>query len=306
MSVEQIVWVNAANFGDIHVSRELVKYAMARLPHLKFAYCHRNAPELLRDIDGLEHWGPERFDLEGNKKKRSVEIDDKTLALNTWYAVSPLHGINGSGFGMTLNTLVELFKLHLSKFDLKITEPIDTFIPTIDFSKFHTSGVDANLGRYARYRRRVLFCNGPAMSSQTNVSDEMMNALLLQLATAHPDVMFFNTTAQFAFEGYKNIRCSATVIGTPPWGKCDLNETAYLGSFCDVIVGRCSGPQSFCYNTATLLDDLNTMVCLNTDERVAKWVYFSEAAKAKIVWSPEYQLEKLYEVVTHTLNREKN
>ena len=54
-----------------------------------------------------------------------------------------------------------------------------------------------------------------------------------------------------------------------------MNENAFIGSKCDVIIGRASGPYSFCLNTDVMLDPSKKMIALCDDERVAQWVYMA-------------------------------
>jgi hypothetical protein len=284
------------------VSREIVRYTAERLRNERgvfhAAYCHRWAPEILRDLN-LSYWPPPTLpDVEQTKDKYKVIDDGKTIALSTWYAHSPVWGLNGDGFGMTLNTLVELFSAHLKLFDLKITEPIERFIPKLQWENFEIAQAKLSEDVIKTYRKRVLFCNGPAMSGQTKVADATVNDLLARLAAVHRDVLFLQTEDQ-TFD-LPNIWSTRKIIGPVP-GECDLNETAYLGTLCDVIVGRCSGPQSFCYNTDVLFDEKKTLVCLCDDERVARWVYMSNAIKAKILWTPSADSETLYSLITKEL-----
>ncbi len=138
------------------------------------------------------------------------------------------------------------------------------------------------------------------MSGQSRVDDGTVNELLGSMAARHPDLLFI-CTSPYPGMAAKNIAFSQYLIGDPPWGRCDLNETAYLGTYCDVIIGRCSGPQSFCYNTDVLLDPTKTLICLCDDERTAKWVYMSDAVKAKIVWTPAADSETLYGLISKEL-----
>lgn len=300
--IEHVVFFNPANRGDLHVSRELVRYSIERLRAergvKKFSYCHRNPPEILRDIDGLEHMPPAALIGVDQSKDVFQYLDGgATLALNTWYAKSPAWG-DGNGFGCTINTLIELFRLHLFRhFDLLIEEPVERFIPRIDFSRFHVHNTIANRMHFDGYRKRVLFCNGPALSGQSGVDDATMAALLRCLAVEFRDVRFIATGEINGVAPQANIIESRAVIGTPSWGNCDLNETAALGVQCDLVIGRCSGPQSFCYNTDVLFDAAKTLICFCDDERTAKWVYMSDAVKAKVIWTPRRDFKVLHDLI---------
>jgi len=307
MTPERVVFYNACNNGDIAVSRELIKVAVDSFRAMgikEFGYSHSKPPEILLDLD-LDYWHPSRLPVEQARVKSEL-IEGKTLALSTWYAHSPLWGRNGDGFGMTLNTLVALFKEHVTKAGGAFPNaPVERFIPQVDWKYYAIRNVDGNMPIFSRFSKRVLFCNGPAMSGQTNVADYMMNGLLEKLVAMHPDVVFFYTDRKVTEKTREYINAVSTqdVIGPVPYAS-DLNETAYLGTFCDVIIGRCSGPQSFCFNTDVLFDLSKTMVSFSTDERPARWVYQSEKPLCRSVWSTGTQLDEMYLVVAQTFSEE--
>lgn len=310
MSVERIVFYNACNNGDLHVSREIVRYTIrvAREHGIKeFAYCHRNAPEILRDIEGLEHWTPDRLPIDQCNVVRELRDDGKTWALNTWYAASPVWGINGGGFGMTLNTLIALFKAHFEKMGLPWTNPpVETFIPRMKWEKFYIESAIKFLAldHCTTWKKNVLFCNGSAMSGQAKLNDVATNVLLERLVLGHPDVLFFYTSPQAVTKDVllaDNAIATDAVIGTPPWGRCDLNENAFLGSRCDVIIGRASGPYSFCLNTDVLLDPSKTMIALCDDERVAQWVYMAGVPLCPILYLPQTDGDFLFGKISEVL-----
>jgi len=295
--IERVVLFNPCNRGDLFISKELVRYTIARLPHLAFSYAHRNPPELLKDIDGLEHWGPEKIATVAVGDSFKLLDDGKTLALSTWYGVSPTWHEGGvRGTGLTLNTLVELFRGHLREhFQLEITEPVEHFIPVINWERFDLEAARRRMAQIGEYRTRVLFCNGPILSGQSQVSDDTVRELLAALLDRFPDVLFI-CTSPFA-ANVPNVMRSSDILDTPA-GACDLNETAYLGTLCDVIIGRCSGPFSFCYNTTILGDENKTLISLTNDERMAHW---PGNVAAKMMSAPAVDLDGIYEVVAREL-----
>lgn len=261
--IEQVIFFNPCNRGDLHISRALVRETMrilrAQAGIKKFGYVHRHEPEILQDIPGLEYLPPSTLaDLEFGAQFR---LRDGVLALNTWYGCSP----TWPDSGITLQTLENLFRHHLkTHFDLDL--PPGDYRPVIQYEAFSSS-----------YRKTVLYCNNPVLSGQSDVTDFEMNALLIQLAKNFRDVVFLTTGPS---QAEHNIVPASKLY--PETTKCDLNQIAAVARGCDVIIGRSSGPFSFCL-TADLLDDASkTFVTLVNDERVAFWA----PAKAKMVWSP--------------------
>lgn len=304
--MKTIAFFTPANRGDLHVSRELVKHTIA-VGHShgveRFVYHHRWGAEILCDIDGLEYEALEPLPFDPYNTVRKNYDNGATWAINTWYAASPSWGLGGSGFGMTLNTLVSLFKAHFQAMKLPWERSaIEKFIPRPNWSKFRIADVQRHLeSPRVQGKKRVLFCNGPAMSGQTHVDDAETNLLLEKLVDAHPDAIFYYTDQKVATEAVllaRNAFPTDAVIGK---GGCDLNENAFLGTKCDVIIGRASGPSSFCYTADILLDPTKTMIAMCNDERVAQWIYLSSVPLCNLVHLPQKDSSFLFTKISEFL-----
>ena len=71
-------------------------------------------------------------------------------------------------------------------------------------------------------------------------------------------------------------------------GGWDLNEISYLSRSCDVIVGRCSGPQMFAQVLPNWMDSRKTLLCFTHHRNGACFVLNPETLglRMKVVWSP--------------------
>jgi hypothetical protein len=302
-----VSFFNPCNNGDVHVSRELVRYTMrvAREKlgaECKFRYYHKNSPRLTVDIPELEyHPLTDMPKVSGISDLRSFKYKD-TIFLNTWYASSPIF----RGMHCTLNTLHELFRANLKEwFEHDIDMDVGKFLPTYDDHFLDTSGVDLAVASWhngsRRYLAKVLLCNGQPMSGQTSMPTGAFEQTIEQLIAKYQDALFIITNPEMcAFPNVagNNVRYTGGIIGVDG---CDLPEIAYLSQNCDVIIGRGSGPYSFSLTRENLTDPNKTFVCFTDDERVARWVYMSDAVKAKIVWSRDYGVESMRAIVDKVL-----
>jgi hypothetical protein len=302
MSYREIAFYNQCNNGDIHVSRELVKYtvklARAQHPDAKITYYHRNSPRLTVDMPEVEHRPLTDMLKEAPPGVSSFQHLDGVY-LNTWYAASPVFG----SMFCTLNTLHELFKAHLRAwFGHDIDPDLSKFLPTYDWRL--VVGADTvdrwylEQRQHEGHRRWVLLCNGQPMSGQTNMPPGAFEAAMQPIIDAHPETLFLVTNEETHRFSGANVIGTRTIICRTD---CDLPEVAYLSGFCDVIIGRGSGPYSFSLLSENLLSPDKTFVCFTDDRRVADWVYMSDAVKAKILWSNHYQVESMRALVEGVL-----
>ena len=71
----------------------------------------------------------------------------------------------------------------------------------------------------------------------------------------------------------------------------DLNEISYLSTFCDVIIGKESGPFAFCTIKDNLMNENKTFInfCDRND-----WVWFPYG-NCKYKWSNNYN--SMYDII---------
>jgi hypothetical protein len=301
--VKTLLFYNPANIGDAHIGREFVRYFFALAQNKgygRFVYCDKNSPRILLDMPKIQHCAPQAVGQLDPHKASAYLADTDTLVLNGWYAVSPIW-CNGYGHGCTLNTLYELYRQHAREyFGHEITEPIEHFIPRIDFSRYAVDAARAFFHSVeGQYRKKVLISNGQPQSGQTRMERAPFEHLITDLVAAHPDVLFLLSDRIGSFE-VPNVAYTRDVIGLPD-KFCDLPENGYVSTLCDVVVGRASGAYSFAYLADNFLDARKTMVCFTDDERTARWIYPTDAVKARILWSNDYASEKMRVLVEEAL-----
>lgn len=277
MALETLLFYNHFGCGDLHCSRELVKFFIDHSVANRYLYAHKQSDRLLLDLP------VEQISLKPELDLRKSFLHDPrngVLCLNTWYGVSPTM----NEWRCTLNCLYALFTSHLRQHDFKFDlPPIESFIPTIDFTKYQTEVAAKFLANDVR--RRVLISNGECMSGQTRMDSGVFEQVISAFIDAHPDILFFLTNSSSLVR--RNVLYTSDVIGLPT-GTSDLCENAFLSTQCDVVVGRGSGTYTFAYLKENFLNPKKTMVCFTDDSRTAQWVYPTEIMKARLLWSNNY------------------
>ena len=291
----KIAFYNAYHNGDIHVSRQFVKYVIEHVPAESYTYFHRNSERLLLDIPELtaRPFG-ECQGFDGNSRSQNV---DGTIVLNTWYVVSPVFPQNSCN----LNSLYHLFKDHFAQhFTYQLTEPSQYFIPTIDFHYYSTDSCRRYLDSCVDYRLKVLVCNDDPKSGQSNVSGAKLTEAVRAVAAKHSDVLFLFTKKQALQESRQplfNVCYTPDIIGLPAY-VTNLNENAYVSTRCDVVIGLASGAYTFSYIQDNLLNPDKTMVCFTTEERIGRWV---DKIKANIISSPCFEAKEVEALIDNVI-----
>lgn len=224
--------------GDLFESREFVKEIMRIIPAGEYFYAHGKSPRMFLDIPELKYMTvtPEMSAVD------KFKIDGNTLYINTWigrdgrYVLPQVGCVIDKNYEMFNDILTGLGYPNLSK-------PYLEYLPVVDFSYFYTEKIDEFLPNMAD-SLKVLVCNGPVQSSQAeNFNFDIPIRLL---AEEHPEVSFIVTELTQSLVK-NNITSTSRIIQHPSYG-FDLNEISYLAKFCDIIIGRKSGPFVFAHN----------------------------------------------------------
>ena len=228
----RIIFFNHWHYGDLHVSRGFVS-AICNHIDAEFAYAHNNEhifggsiKENKTLLKGLDKWEP--FIKSGND-----------IFINTWYGAKKRAFINKETISFScLYSLFEYTCKHALNVNLKdIHSNPREFYPSIDYKLYKTDTIDDFMEKY-KDNKKVLVCNGDAQSFQAKNFD-MMPAIRA-VAKKHKNILWLVTN--------KNIKTAGNIIYTPDiiqkTGR-DLNENAYISTFCDLVVGKLSGSHTF-------------------------------------------------------------
>jgi hypothetical protein len=235
--MKRLVFINHFHNGDIHLTRNLVKYFISKLPNCEFVYSHKNAPNLLADIEGLKY---DRDICEQWPITLGIEVHGDIAYINTWVGADN-HAYNQ---GCTIQSYYNLFN-HYNQVLFKEPQlsPLEDFVPTIDYSEYRISKTK----QFFQYRSPdgidIFVSNGDTGSGQA--SNFNMNGFITDLAQTYINNRFFVTNIMDDRIQLDNVFYTQDIMGTE--GKNDLNENSYLSTYCDIIIGRSSGTFTFAF-----------------------------------------------------------
>jgi len=251
---KNIVFYNRWQNGDLFLSKGYMSRLMSDLRKqgpFNFYFAHKNNPKQLSDLD-LQFVSIREYDTLPAADHHTVFVQNETVYINTWvgayrgfFSATQEHAnismINVMWFSIfyTLQTImgVKLFRDYQERLS-----PFDG-IPTTDWNKFDIAPAKAFL---KDKKNLVLFCNGYSMSGQTTYSNiHLMEGTVQALAKYNPNHNFVCSHKFNLTEKVDNVFFTDDIFANVTGG--DINEIAYLSTFCDVIIGKSSGPHIYCH-----------------------------------------------------------
>jgi hypothetical protein len=262
--MHKICFYNHFHNGDCLATKAFVNELIEKFP-AKYFYCHSNHPKILRDLN-VTYMGMPSF-LQGKINPKFIEEND-TFYINTWVGcyfidraddgialVLPLEdGKIGSDINWKAYYKIwtHIYKTLNEKFELnlKLSDNVEDYAHSIDYTKFNYRSIDAFVQKYSG-KKMILVSNGPGHSNQSYQNHDMSNIFNQFLGNSVDELFIF--TNKFP-TSMSNAFFTDDII--QPRDGSDLNEIAYLSTFCDIIIGRNSGPFLFT-NTKENLNNPN-------------------------------------------------
>jgi hypothetical protein len=244
LQAQRIVFFSHWNNGDVYLTRPLVRFLMKALPGRKFSYAHTCAPDMLADIDGLEY-DPSPLARLPNQPRWGIDAPSSTVYINMWVGQIGTYYVFLPQFGGSHSIALVQYVFAEQMRDLFYLDapPVTQCIPVVDYKRFFIGEIDKFVAQDRR--RKILISNGKVLSGQAQNFD--FTPIVDHLSRKFPDLLFIPTAPMNLPR--PNVIQSADIIKK---GRPDLNETGYLSMFCDVIVGRSSGPYTFSVNPHNL------------------------------------------------------
>lgn len=254
--MKKIVFFNHYHKGDLHTHKEFVRQIKTELKDFDFEYLTNNPAKLIEELGIPVVGSPDELD-----RQNAMYKTNEAVYINTW--VGCLWDVFCKHGGINMHTLHEQWSKLVTALNkvlntnIVIREEKESYLPKIDYSLCHTKCVNDFLDKRGD-RVKVLVCNNVPNSSQSFQST--MVEFIEPLAKKYPKVDFYLTNEiQCTLDNIfytKEITCFKD--------KCDLLDISYLSTFCDVIVGKNSGPFVFCETYENYMDESKTFLSFNT------------------------------------------
>jgi hypothetical protein len=285
MDTKKLIFYNHFHNGDIFTSKGFYVDVIRQLQdtNIEVSLQHFNNPKTV--IDAIDYGGPP----EAPVNARFVH-QDTNLYVNIWLGIYDTSRYPDPPYfydcGIHMPSLYGMWGHIYEKINsffgtnLVLDGPFEKYLPSINFSAYDNRNVEDFL-ESRKNRKRVLFSNGIPMAGQSFSSN--MEELINLLAAHYSDIDFF-VTAPIDVK-HKNIFYTGDITRM----ESDLNEIAYLGKYCNLIVGKNSGPFIFCVNKENIMDKTKTFVSFNIQPRDSMIYNVNKKCTYDLHWTTNYQ-----------------
>lgn len=277
--MKAICFFNHYHNGDLFYNKEFVRDIMSKIP-TQYYYAHTKDKKILSDLN-IQPAG-----LSAPDKIRMFEAKDQNIVcVNTWigsyfdlYPGECTLRFNYRMFQDIYNDLNKIFETSIKP------EPIEHYLAKVDYSKFDVSSIDEYLKTDSN--KKILFSNGPGLSGQCSYNGDMSD-IITDIAKKNRDKTFIATQRFHSEES--NVKFTSDIINVQG---SDLNEISYLSRFCDVIIGKDSGPFCFTHTEENLMNPNKTFLSFG-DDVTTSHVYGLDFLKSDFIIEKFTSLENL-------------
>ena len=279
MSKPIINLYNHFHNGDILFSRMITELLKTKF---EIKFYHNLTPPLFQDMEDVEEI--QGIPLEFQTHDHFLD-SLKYNAVNTWLGQGSMRYTNRVNAGCSFENHMELTKDICQTLDIPVNE-IEEYLPSINFNnlpKYET--INSQMVEIKKkYRKIVLISNGDVHSMQSSNFD--FYPIVTQLSHEFPDVLFICTkSVDCVNENMINVDSITQILP-------DLLYISQISTFCDVIIGRASGPYCFAQIKQNLLDSNKTFIAFSYNSNEGRFYSNIKAKFLKIVVNKSISIYK--------------
>jgi hypothetical protein len=283
---KDIVLYNHCHNGDIFYSRILVNIL---IKHFNVTYYHRLRRPLFKDLTEVN-------EVIGIPKE--CEMDNTNLEsyiVNTWIGQKGYIYINNQVIpGCSFNNHFKLVKDICDFYKISLTNNLEDYLPTIIYEKLpqHNKIIEQLNFLKSKYKLIILVCDGEVQSSQSYNFNFL--PIIELLSINNTDCLFLSTNQLYP-NNNNVINTHSQITEELP----DLLEISLISNYCDIIIGRASGPFCFTHTKNNFNSPNKTFISFTHHE--SEGVFYSEGDN-KSVWSNNFNYDNIIEIIQKEIN----
>lgn len=261
--MQKIRFFNHFHNGDCFIGKGWVNLIMQSftLKKFQFEYYHNRTLDIIKDLN-IPMYSVNELDINHRYLERIFVIDD-IIYINTWCGCFQ-GDLFPYGSHSNFRIQYEMYLYYIKKLNeiLNISlipwPDVYCIIPYINYMHFDTSKIQNFINNEAKeYESIFLFCNGEVQSGQSSAGN--FGPTIDALSDEYKNILFVCTEKLSLRK--KNIYYIDEISPRNP-GESNLNQIAYLAKYnkCKLIIGKNSGPSTFCMNVGILADKNKTLI----------------------------------------------
>lgn len=290
-NINNIIFYNYEKIGDCFVNKGYVSEIMKQLTDVTFSYAHDRHSSIIADLDCRflrSNQIPQEVDTH---KKCVIHEDSGTLFINTWIgAWIGTFLVHGQHANFPL--LHRAWSEYLKILELPVKDFFD-YAPEINYEKFDLTLAEQYLEK-VKGKKLVVICNGVQQSGQSSMG--AMQNTIAKIADKFPDHEF-----AVAFKlgiTRPNVTYTDDIFGSP---EGNMNQISYIARQAKMIVGKNSGPFTFCHTKEMMSDP--DKIFLSFNHRMSDYLMGEGEYYANSFFSSTTNEDNAAEIITHLLEK---
>lgn len=277
-NVDTVVFFNHYENGDTFINREYIKDIIKNYPKASKVYAHKKHPSLFMDLPVQQlPLTSLPADINQNVVVGYAEMNN-TLYVNAWIGCHLTTGLLPHGRHANFSLLHRAWSTVLTTLQIPVRNWED-YHPSVDYNVFDMTEANSYLNKIGN-KPLVLICNGKVASGQSDMT-EMVSTISI-LANEFPEHEFLVTYK--VDMNLPNVTYTDDVFGSR---EGNLHHIGYISKRANVIVGKNSGPFTFCHSRENMNDPKKTFIC------------FSKHAVDSLMGEGEYSCNSVFSGTTN-------
>jgi len=274
---------NHFHYGDIFTSRSLIKPLLTKFDII--FYHNLNVP-LLPDLKGVTEIQGIPLDFDVNSS------DFNQNKINAWIGQSQMKYYHRYESGCSLKNYLSFVFEVLDFYDIP-KENTEYYLPEIDFNSIlKHNEIKSQLENYKnQYKKIVFISNGDVHSGQS--FNFNFSPIINILAQHYPEVLFLLSERKNIF--LPNVKFTSDITLLTP----DLLQISLISTFCDIIIGRASGPFTYSLVKENILDENKKFISFNYNQVEAN--YYNNLG-FNLDWYSNYEPSFILNTIKNAIN----
>lgn len=283
---EKIILYNHFHYGDIFYSRTIVNVLME---YFDIIYYHNLNLHLFEDLPNVtEITGiPAHYDIHGTNLENKI--------VNTWIGQKQMHYVThqpipGCSFVNHFKLVIDICNFY----KIPLDKEISNYLPSVNYE---------NLKNYKKIKDKmdilndkypliVLVCDGNVNSGQSINFD--FTPIVTLLSNQNQNLLFLTTSNHYP-ENDNVININSEITNKLP----DLLEISLISNYCNIIIGRASGPFCFTHTNFNFSNKDKTNISFTFNETEGIFYY---DGNNKNLWSNNFDYHNMVNVIQNEIN----
>lgn len=262
---------NHYHYGDVFYSRSLVQFLS---DFFEVNYYHNLKNGLFKDLPNVTE-----FIGIPNIVTEKLLITDSFV--NSWI------GAYNVKHNCSFYSYLEIIEKVGKHFNLQIVNSLN-FLPKVNYKNLDLyESITLEMLEYKKkFDKIILISTGDVLSGQSHNFN--FSEVINKISKEYENILIITTTK--ILEKRDNVIDTNAITKINP----DLLEISLISSFCDIIIGRASGPYCFSQTFENMTDKNKIFISFSNNEE--EGVFYREC-ESKKVWSNDYSLENVYNII---------